>query len=93
MQYWIRFPAVAVAAISAVVSCTVHGAAQSLEPVSVRMSWLPISYHAPFYLGLAKGYYRDVGIDLKIHDGKGSGATAQLIANNVDTFRSRPIPR
>jgi len=31
------------------------------------MSWLPISYHAPFYLGLAKEYYRDVGIDLKIH--------------------------
>jgi NitT/TauT family transport system substrate-binding protein len=86
VQYWIRFPVVAAAAISAVVSCTVHSAAQSLEPVSVRMSWLPISYHAPFYLGLAKGYYRDVGLDMKIHDGKGSGATAQLIANNVDTF-------
>jgi NitT/TauT family transport system substrate-binding protein len=27
-----------------------------------------------------------VGIDMKIHDGKGSGATAQLIANNADTF-------
>jgi NitT/TauT family transport system substrate-binding protein len=60
--------------------------AQNLEPTSVRMSWLPISYHAPFYLGLAKGYYKDVGIDMKIHDGKGSGATAQLIANNADTF-------
>jgi NitT/TauT family transport system substrate-binding protein len=59
---------------------------QSLDPVSVRMSWLPISYHAPFYLGLAKGYYKDVGIDMKIHDGKGSGATAQLVANNADTF-------
>jgi NitT/TauT family transport system substrate-binding protein len=63
-----------------------HVLAQNLESVSVRMSWLPISYHAPFYLGLAKGYYKDVGIDMKIHDGKGSGATAQLIANDVDTF-------
>src|SRR5262245_18855143 len=63
-----------------------QGIAQSLESVTVRMSWLPISYHATFYLGLAKGYYKDVGIDMKIHDGKGSGATAQLIANNADTF-------
>lgn len=60
--------------------------AQTLEPVSMRMDWLPISYHAPFYLAVARGYYKAQGIDLKMQDGKGSGNTIQLIANNVDTF-------
>jgi NitT/TauT family transport system substrate-binding protein len=62
------------------------GGAQTLEPVLLRMDWLAISYHAPFHLALANGYYRAAGIDLKIQEGKGSGSTIQLIANGVDTF-------
>lgn len=61
------------------------GSTQSLEPVTMRMDWLTISYHAPFYLALANGSYRAAGIDLRILEGKGSGNTIQLIANNVDT--------
>lgn len=84
MRPMIGFPALGLLLVA--MSHTPVAKAQNLDPVSVRMSWLPISYHAPFYLGLAKGYYKDAGIDMKIHDGKGSGATAQLIANNADTF-------
>jgi NitT/TauT family transport system substrate-binding protein len=60
--------------------------ARADDAVSMRMDWLPISYHAPFYLAIAKGYYRDVNIDFKIEDGKGSGTTIQLVANNTNTF-------
>jgi NitT/TauT family transport system substrate-binding protein len=63
-----------------------QGFAQASEAASLRMDWTPISYHAPFYLARARGYYRDVGIDLKMEDGRGSGTTIQLVANNVDTF-------
>jgi NitT/TauT family transport system substrate-binding protein len=60
--------------------------AQTLEAASLRMDWTPISYHAPFYLAKARGYYREAGIDLKMEDGRGSGTTIQLVGNNVDTF-------
>ena len=53
---------------------------------TLRMDWLPISYHAPFYLAKEKGYYSDAGINLAIEDGKGSGATIQLISTDRDTF-------
>lgn len=56
------------------------------EAVTMRMDWLPISYHAPFHLAKAKGYYKAAGIDPKFEEGKGSGAAIQLVANNVDTF-------
>jgi len=62
------------------------GVSQTLEPVSLRLDWLTISYHAPFYLALENGYYRAAGIDLKLLEGKGSGGTIQLVANGVDTF-------
>lgn len=76
----------AVVAAFALVAPAAPGVAQNLAPVSLRMDWLPISYHAPFYLARAKGYYKANGIDLKIENGKGSGATIQLVANGVDTF-------
>jgi NitT/TauT family transport system substrate-binding protein len=60
--------------------------AQTLEAASLRLDWTPISYHAPFYLAKARGYYRDAGIDLKMEDGRGSGTTIQLVGNQVDTF-------
>ena len=63
-----------------------RASAQAPEPVTIRMDWLPISYHAPFHLALASGYYRAAGIDLKIAEGKGSGGTVQLVANGADTF-------
>lgn len=43
-------------------------------------------YHAPFFLALERGYYRDQGIDLEIFDGKGSNASIQVITNGTDTF-------
>jgi NitT/TauT family transport system substrate-binding protein len=71
------------------VAATAHAPnvrAQEVQSVSIRMDWLPISYHAPFHLAVAKGYYKAAGIELKLEEGKGSGAAIQLVANNVDTF-------
>ncbi len=81
-----RFAAVLLTAISLPLTAYPQVNAQSLDPVSMRMDWLPISYHAPFHLAAAKNYYRDALIDFKLEDGKGSGAAIQLVANNVDTF-------
>jgi NitT/TauT family transport system substrate-binding protein len=80
-----RLAFMTLAACAVTIGVTEAGA-QTLEPASLRMDWTPISYHAPFYLANARGYYRAAGIDLKMEDGRGSGSTIQLIGNNVDTF-------
>jgi NitT/TauT family transport system substrate-binding protein len=56
------------------------------QQATLRLDWLPSGQQVPFYLAKARGYYAEAGIDLQILDGKGSGATAQAIASNADTF-------
>src|SRR3954451_13283534 len=60
--------------------------AADVEPVSLRLDWSVISYHMPFYLGIKRGFYRDVGLDLSVQEGKGSSGTVQLVGNGADTF-------
>ena len=61
-------------------------AAPSAQAVTLRVDWLYRSYHAPFFLGLDKGWYSEAGIDLKISEGRGSGNVIQLVGNKSDTF-------
>jgi len=56
------------------------------EAVTLRVDWLHSNYHSPFFLGVAKGWYREAGIDLTINEGRGSGSVVQLVGNNSDTF-------
>jgi NitT/TauT family transport system substrate-binding protein len=56
------------------------------DAVSFRLNWYPGGVHAPFYLGLTRGYYRDQGIDLTINPGRGSANTVQVVAAGTDTF-------
>lgn len=77
---------VAILCVALLAALGLAATAQSLEPVTLRLDWLPLSYHAPFHLAVANGYYKAAGIDIKILDGKGSGNTIQLVANGLDTF-------
>src|SRR3954447_23837488 len=54
--------------------------AQNRDKVVLMLNWYNYGEHAPFYMGLDKGYYRDEGIDLEIQEGRGSGATVQAVA-------------
>jgi NitT/TauT family transport system substrate-binding protein len=86
----------AVLAFAVVTASTVAGAAESpkaaspaaakVEAATLRVDWLASTHHAPFYLGVAKGWYRQAGIDLTIREGRGSGSVIQLVGNNSDTF-------
>jgi NitT/TauT family transport system substrate-binding protein len=60
--------------------------AQALQKVTLRIDWTALGYHAPFYLGVAKGYYRDAGLDVQILEGKGSPNTITLVGNGSDNF-------
>jgi NitT/TauT family transport system substrate-binding protein len=60
--------------------------AQKLEPVSVRMDWVYSGYHAPFFVGVKKGFYKEEGLDVKVEPGSGSGSVAQAIGNGNGEF-------
>jgi len=57
-----------------------------VEPVTLRIDWLANTWHAPFFLGIDKGWYREAGFDLTVNEGKGSGNVAQLVGSKSDTF-------
>jgi len=51
--------------------------------IRFTLDWLPGSYHAPFFIALYKGYYKDEGLDFTIDRGKGSGQVVQQLATSV----------
>ncbi len=64
----------------------VIGQARAQEQSTLRLDWTALGYHAPFYLGVSRGYYRDEGLDVKVLEGKGSPAVGTLVGNGSDDF-------
>jgi NitT/TauT family transport system substrate-binding protein len=62
--------------------------AQKLDEVTLRLAWIPGfgGDQPPFFLGAGKGFYREVGIDLKIIEGKGAAPNATLLAQKSEQF-------
>lgn len=58
------------------------------EPVDVnlRLDFTINGKHAAFLVGIAQGFYADVGINLTVAEGRGSLASAQLVVNQEDPF-------
>jgi NitT/TauT family transport system substrate-binding protein len=50
------------------------------------LNWYVYSEHAPFFLGLERGYFSQEGIDLQIQEGRGSVPTVQAVANGTADF-------
>jgi NitT/TauT family transport system substrate-binding protein len=75
--------ALPLAAFAAVFS-TPAGAQTALTPVSLRLDYLPAGYHAPLFLAVQRGYYKERGIDLAISDGRGSNPSLQSVAAGND---------
>jgi NitT/TauT family transport system substrate-binding protein len=60
--------------------------AQAPTKVTLRLDWTTLGYHAPFYLGVAKGYYRDAGLEVDVLEGKGSSTVINLVGNDSEDF-------
>ncbi len=58
-------------------------AAASLKPVSMTLDWIYEGPNLGFLVAHDQGFFRDAGLDVAITAGKGSGNTAQLIANKA----------
>jgi NitT/TauT family transport system substrate-binding protein len=70
-------------------ACLVSGTpaqAQTPEKVVLRTDYKFNGYVAPFALALQNGYYKQVGLDVSIEQGQGSGTTVQTVASGADDF-------
>ena len=76
-----RFLTSAFAAIAAMAALAVPASGQTLEKFPFRLNWTIYGEHAPFYVALDKGFYREEGLDVEIVEGSGSTTVAQLVAN------------
>lgn len=56
------------------------------DTINFRMDWTIYGVHAPFFLALERGYYREQGLDVKILEGQGSATVAKLIAQGDSQF-------
>lgn len=64
---------------------TTSATAQPLEKVEFMTEWAPHGFHAPLYLAIQKGWFKEAGIEVNLKDGRGSGATINLVgAGQVD---------
>jgi len=70
---------IATLAAALVVAATSASAADT--PVTFQLNWMAGGPNAGFEAALAQGYYKDVGLDVTLVQGNGSGNTAQLVAN------------
>ena len=75
-----------VSGLAAACSSSSETGSGALRTVTARMDWVPSSEQAPFYLALARGYYKDAGLNVTLLNGTGSSGTTQDIAAGKDTF-------
>jgi NitT/TauT family transport system substrate-binding protein len=55
--------------------------ARADDKVTIRMDWVTGGYHAPFYVGVKRGYYKQQGLDVTVLPGNGSANVAQALGN------------
>ncbi len=60
--------------------------AAARDKVVLMLNWYTYGEHAPFFLGLERGYFADQNIDLEIQEGRGSGVTVQAVGAGSVTF-------
>lgn len=60
--------------------------AQQLRKIIFLTDAGPLGRHSPFFVALAKGFYKEEGLDVEILGGRGSAATIREVAAGAATF-------
>ena len=69
------------AAVTAIAALDAPARAQALEKFQFRLNWTLYGEHAPFFVALDKGFYKEEGLDVEVLEGSGSTTVAQLVSN------------
>lgn len=59
---------------------------ETLTPLSIRLDWTTNALHAPLYVALEKGYYKEVGLDVTINQATDKDDVLKLVDTGVDTL-------
>ena len=81
-----QFLGCAAAALAAAPLARPAVAQTKLRDVTFRLDWVFQGPNAGFMVAHQKGFYKDVGLNVDIGPGKGSGSTAQLVASKATQF-------
>lgn len=67
-------------------SASLPGAVVSAEmrPVKVRMDYLFQGQHAPFFVALDRGYYKEAGLDVELLSGQTSGVGLRTVSSGAE---------
>jgi NitT/TauT family transport system substrate-binding protein len=68
------------------VTCGFAAYAQNAQNISLRLDWVISGYHAPYFVGIKNGYYKEQGLDVTVEPGNGSANVAQAIGNGNGDF-------
>lgn len=60
--------------------------------ISFKLDYSVAGYHAPFYIALEKGRYKEAGLDVRIDTGKGTADTIRIVAANGDNMGFADFP-
>lgn len=69
----------AVLAVATTTVAATYGAAAD-DDVNYQLSWIPTGDAAPLFAGIAKGFYKEEGINLTVTTGRGSGDAVKRVA-------------
>jgi NitT/TauT family transport system substrate-binding protein len=83
---WSTFIAMLAACVLPTIAQNAPTAPPPASAVTLRLDFSINGKHAPFLLGVEKGFYAEQGIDLSVEEGRGSLAAVQLIANKSNLF-------
>jgi NitT/TauT family transport system substrate-binding protein len=79
-----RISCSAILSMAAITTLSLSASAQ--EKVSVRLRWVPQAQFAGIYVAEAKGFYKDVGLDMTINPGGPNINVETLVASGADPF-------
>ncbi len=54
-------------------------AAQPLTKVTVHLDWLVTGSHTAYFVAIEKGFYKEVGLEVKLEPGKGSAEAVRIV--------------
>ena len=72
-------------AVVLMLTFSISGCTTKPETISVALDWTPNTNHTGLYVALEKGYYKDVGLDVKITQPPDGGALP-LVSTNKAQF-------
>ena len=72
--------------ILALVALVLAGRAEAQDRALLQLDWIPTGEHAAYFAGAQRGIWRELGIDLSLTRGFGSGDTVSKLAGGAAQF-------